>query len=337
MARPMKLQYLVLLGGILGILAIAALLRLTDINLARAQTPLLSAIPVDTDPGVDPTASVWDNAPTVEVPLTAQNIVYPNGGGTIPLVSAQAVHFDGTLSIRLAWVDDAPDQSSVAVEAFSDAVAVMFPAQAASAVPAITMGQADAGVNIWYWRADSQIGVPLNPDSIYEGTLVDHYPFSDEDIFYPARAVGNPTAGDAIEPVQNLIAQGFGTLSPAIEQTTAGSGVYADGGWQVVITRELRAADPDQATFAVGSTSDIAFAVWDGDNGDRNGQKSISQFLRLSILGPDEPAPAPDSPAALERDDGTELAPLLGFAIGAPVALILVLGWMYMVYGRKET
>ena len=144
----MKLQYLVLLGGILGILAIAALLRLTDINLARAQTPLLSAIPVDTDPGVDPTASVWDNAPTVEVPLTAQNIVYPNGGGTIPLVSAQAVHFDGTLSIRLAWVDDAPDQSSVAVEAFSDAVAVMFPAQAASAVPAITMGQADAGVNI---------------------------------------------------------------------------------------------------------------------------------------------------------------------------------------------
>jgi hypothetical protein len=333
----MKLQHLVLLGGIVAILAIAALLRLSDINLARAQTPLLSAIPVDTDPGVDPTAGVWDDAPTVDIPLTAQNIVYPNGGGTIPLVSAQAVHFDGSLSIRLAWTDDSPDQSSVAVEDFSDAVAVMFPAQAASAVPAITMGQADAGVNIWYWRADSQIGVPLNPDSVYDGTLVDYYPFADEDIFYPARAVGNPTAGDAIEPVQNLIAQGFGTLSPAIEQTTAGSGVYADGSWQVVITRSLSSGDPDQATFAVGSTSDIAFAVWDGDNGDRNGQKSISQFLRLSVLGPDDPTPAPDAPASIERDDdGTELAPLLGFAVGAPIVLLLILGWMYMVYGRKR-
>lgn len=342
MPRTLRIQHVVLLAGLFAVLAVAAVLRLTNTNLAQAQTPLLQAIAVDADPGVDPSAAVWATAPVVEVPLTAQNIVYPNGGGTVPLITAQAVHYNETLSIRLQWSDDQPDQSSVATEAFSDAAALMFPAQSTTAVPAITMGQADAGVNIWYWRADSQIGVPDRPDAIYAGTLVDDYPFVDDPEFYPARAVGNPVAGNAAGPVQNLTARGFGTLAPASDQNAAGSGSYADGQWSVVIARGFAAPDLDQADFGIGSTTDIAFAVWDGDNGDRNGQKSISQFLRLEIAGADE---APESPPTEEvpaiaisddDDDGRDLAALLAFAIGAPVLLILLMGWMYLVYGRRK-
>ncbi|MEE9277288.1 MAG: ethylbenzene dehydrogenase-related protein [Dehalococcoidia bacterium] len=311
----------------------AAVLRVSDLNLAQAQTPLLTAERVDAAPGLDPSAAVWNDAPTVEVPLTAQTIVYPNGGGTIPLVTAQAVHHAGTLFLRLAWADETQDDSSVATEAFSDAAALMFPAQSAAAVPAITMGQADAGVNIWYWRADSQVGVPDRPDEVYEGALIDDYPLADDPLFYPARAVGNPTAGGAAGPAQNLIARGFGTLSPAADQAVRGHGARSERGWAVVLARSLAAADIEQASFTEGAVTDFAIAVWDGSNGDRNGQKSISQFLRLAIAG----ETALPAAAVIEvEEDGTDLALLIGAAVGLPLFLVTVMGWMYLVYGRKE-
>jgi hypothetical protein len=39
-----------------------------------------------------------------------------------------------------------------------------------------------------------------------------------------------------------------------------------------------------QPTFETGSTADVAFAVWDGANSDRNGQKSVSAFVRMAIV-----------------------------------------------------
>ena len=165
---------------------------------------MLTALAVDQDPGLNPDAAVWDRPQSVEVTLTAQQLTYPMGGGTVPTIEARALHYQDMLYVRLHWADAQPNDRTVAVEDFADAVALEFPAESAASVPSICMGQADAGVNIWYWRADGEAGPPDLPAEIYPNTLVDFYPSTD-DLYYPARAVGNPVATRSA--VQNLVAR----------------------------------------------------------------------------------------------------------------------------------
>jgi complex iron-sulfur molybdoenzyme family reductase subunit gamma len=89
--------------------------------------------------------------------------------------------------------------------------------------------------------------------------------------------------------VQDLVALGFGTIGPAPSQTIEGRGDRDGGRWRVVVARPFPAPDADRPAFTVGGLTDVAFAVWDGSRGDRNGQKSVSQYVRLEVS--DELAP----------------------------------------------
>ncbi len=306
---------------VLAVVAGALGLRFTQTNIATAQTQLLTALQTDAAPGLNPDAAVWSAVEQVEVPLTTQNVTYPRGG-SVPTVAVQAVHANGTLYVRAEWPDAAPNDAVFAVEQFADAVALEFPADAASAVPSVCMGQADAGVNIWYWRAD---GAPITAsEAARPNAAVDEYPsFGADaaDLAYPARAVGNPVALET-GGVQNLVAQAFGSLTPAQDQAVTGGGSHKNGRWAVVLTRPFPGATPDQASFTVGTTTDMAVAVWDGANQDRNGQKAVSQFMRLAISEENAPGAAG---GAVSGDDGVDLALLLGLAIGLPLFLIISL------------
>jgi hypothetical protein len=270
-------------GVALVVLAAAGVLQFVGVNPAASQTATLAAFEARSDPGTDPTSTAWKQAPVLQAPLSFQGATYPTGGGSIPTVSAQALHFQDRLYIRLQWDDATKDDTTTKVENFSDAAAIEFPAVSAATVPSICMGQAGSGVNIWQWRADSQAGFK-DPADVYPNALVDMYP-SKETIFYTARAAGNPYADPAQGPTQTLVAQAFGTLSKANVQDVKGNGTYANGKWSVVFERQLAGGDVDQATFANGKSTDMAIAVWNGSEGDRNGRKSVSQFLKLSIVG----------------------------------------------------
>ncbi|MBI5949763.1 MAG: hypothetical protein HY875_16630 [Chloroflexi bacterium] len=261
-------------------LVVAGFLQFAGANPAQSQTITLTAYPSDADPAA-PDSKAWKDALPIAVPLTAQAGTYAAGGGSIPTISARALHHKDQLYVRLEWTDATDDESTARVQDFSDAVAIEFPARAATSVPSICMGQADAGVNIWQWRADSQAGIP-EVTTIHPNALVESYP-STEDLFFTARAAGNPVANPAIGAVQNLISRTFGTLSPAATQQVLGKGVYKDGKWSVVFSRPFAGPDVDQASFSSGTKTDIAFAVWNGSEGDRNGRKSVSAFVTLSI------------------------------------------------------
>lgn len=269
--------------GALALLAIAGAMQLFEANPATSQSVFLTAYSSANDPGLNPASSAWQNAVPIQVPLTAQAGTYPAGGGSIPTISAKALHYQGKLYVRVEWADATKDDTTTKVENFSDAVAVEFPAQSAAAVPALCMGQANAGVNIWQWRADSQAGIQ-DPTAVYTSALVDEYP-TKEDLFYTARAAGNPYANPQQGPVQTLVAQAFGTLATANAQDVQGQGAWTNGTWAVVFTRGYGAGDPSQAAFKDGVTTDMAFAVWNGSQGDRNGRKSVSAFVRLTISG----------------------------------------------------
>ncbi|MCC6381891.1 MAG: hypothetical protein IT304_05240 [Dehalococcoidia bacterium] len=284
------------LGAAAALLA-AAGLQFFDANPATSQSLFLTAYSAGSDPGLDPADGVWKNAVPVQVPLTAQAGTYAAGGGSIPTVSAKALHYQGKLYVRVEWADTTKDESTTKVENFSDAVAVEFPAKSAASVPALCMGQADAGVNIWQWRADSQAGIK-DPVDVYAGALVDMYPTKDT-LFYTARAAGNPYANPDQGPVQTLVSQTFGTLTIANVQDVRGQGAWNNGNWAVVFTRSYAGADPSQAAFADGATTDMAFAVWNGSEGDRNGRKSVSAFVRLTISGTDLGAGGGDNTLAI--------------------------------------
>ena len=309
------------IGGVIAVLLVAGVLQLASANPAESQNAVLTAYAATQDPGLDPASSEWANAVHVQVPLTAQAGTYAAGGGSIPVVSARALHFNGVLYVRVEWDDATKDETTTKVENFSDAVAVEFPAKSATSVPSICMGQAGAGVNIWQWRADSEQGLK-DPADVYTNALVDAYP-SKEDVFYTARYVGNPYAMPGLGPVQTLLAQAFGTLSPAANQDVHGKGAYNNGRWAVVFARPFGGLDTDQASFGAGVKTDMAVAVWNGSEGDRNGRKSVSPFVTLSVTSANAPS-----------GGGTNMVLVLT-AIGVLVAAAAI-GLGLATYGYRE-
>lgn len=309
-ARRIAFLALVLLG--------AVLLRVADVNPAVAQSRSVTAWRVDQSPGVDPNASVWDEIRPTTVPMTAQQVAVPTGGGAVSSIRARAAHHDGTLFVSVEWTDSTMDDGSGATEEFADAVAIEFPAEPGSAVPAICMGQADGAVNIWQWRADRQTGL----DQLGKGAdYVDLYPSTDE-LFYPAQQAGNALAIPGADAIENLVANGFGSLEPADVGVITGQATYVDNEWRAVFARPFTAPDQFQPDFEPGLEFDVAFAVWDGHHLDRDGQKSVSSFVRLDLS--DRPPAQPGAPGAGEGSGGWGVAlTVLIVAFGVYAVIVL--------------
>ncbi len=275
---------------VVGAIALAgALAGLTGVRTATSQAVTLKAVAVSDKPEMNPDWATWAKVPSVDVQLTNQAVTYPKGGGTVPAVSLKAVHHEGTLYLRATWKDKTENVPSIDMTSFTDAVALEFPGKSAVSVPSFCMGQPSSGVNIWQWKADAQAGAGAAAVAkLYPNGYADSAGFPEEltkaALYQPALGLNNPVARTDAS-VQTLVAQAFGTLSPAAAQDASGAGMWRNGEWSVVFTRPFKAADGDQAEFAAGKSTNLAVAVWDGANGDRAGQKNVSQFVTLQLSG----------------------------------------------------
>ncbi len=303
-------------GGVFGIVPV------------RSQVPRLEArltdaiVPMD-----DPWADVWGGARRQEVPLSAQNVSPPFGGGSVDAIVARAL-YDGTrVYVLVEWFDPDLDDAVNSATAFSDAVALQFPSASAADVPPYTMGAEGQPVNIWHWKAVWQADADLGfagGDDRYPDTAVDDYIEGlDEPEFAPARELGNLLAQtEHASPVENTVAAGFGSLTSAEVQDVDGYGEWRDGRWRALFARDLAAADPSFADFAAGGDTMVAFAVWDGGDGDRNGQKSIAQFIELS-LSEEVAVPVAVGELPLAGDDGSASPwPFVGALLVALAAIV---------------
>ncbi len=95
--------------------------------------------------------------------------------------------------------------------------------------------------------------------------------------YAPARALGNKMAGPRETPVEDLIAEGPGTIAPAPSTTSKGQGRRAAGGWAVVITRRL----PEG--LLTTPNPQVAFAVWDGDKHEVGARKMRTAWIAMTI------------------------------------------------------
>lgn len=258
-------------------------LRRKDIEVSDILAPDDPVIPVSRMEGrlpMDPLDPVWEWIEAIRVPL---NPLWPEPY-PIPAVAVRALHDDVRLVLLLQWRDAVPDGAPVRIEDFQDGVAVQF---ALNGIPPfLGMGDAENPVNIWFWKAGWQetvAGVHRDVRTVYPSIHVD---VEEHSLLYrTAAAAGNLIAAPPSTPVEDANARGFGTLTaqPPEHQNVHGAGVWRDGFWNVVFTRLLDSGDPDDVRLPREDPVPVAFAVWDGQQGDRNGRKVISNWYLLDF------------------------------------------------------
>ncbi len=243
----------------------------------------------------DPADPAWAGAPAHVEKLLLQDQTDPKlAERSVGEVRVRAVHDGRRIATLIEWKDATRDVVT-GPGVFSDAVAVQFPVVAGGDVPDAAMGLEGKPVRIHQWKASWQEALDKGQDPLevlYPNAHTDHYPFEaarDEAArqematrYAPARAVANPVAvGRADAPVQDLWAEGFGTLTVDPKPLSRGRGAHDGGTWRVVISRPLD-EQPDGALRA-GSRTYAAFAVWEGSHGDVGSRKMRTGWVPLQI------------------------------------------------------
>jgi DMSO reductase family type II enzyme heme b subunit len=83
--------------------------------------------------------------------------------------------------------------------------------------------------------------------------------------------------------VQDLMAEGFGSLTPRATQSAEGQGRHDGRRWHVVITRPLAAEGDSAASLEAGVATSIAFAVWNGSQGEVGARKGWASWIPLEV------------------------------------------------------
>ncbi|MBK8467533.1 MAG: hypothetical protein IPL32_17090 [Chloracidobacterium sp.] len=242
---------------------------------------------------LDPSAPVWDNVSLHASKMILQDLVEPRlMEPSTPDIQVKAITNGTEIAFRLEW-PDATQNDMPGPKKFNDGCAVQIPAKVDPNVPAPQMGEAGKTVEISFWRADWQAIVEGRADNInalYPNASIDHYPFQAKSLendpqaqaeaalrYAPARALGNRRAGPRDQPVEDLIAEGPSTLSPAPNAISKGNGMKTKTGWAVVITR------PVPVGFSIGTPSQIAFAVWEGSHIEIGARKMRTGWVPLIL------------------------------------------------------
>jgi hypothetical protein len=239
-------------------------------------------------PAADPTASGWQQAPELVVPLLAQQLVPPS----LPTIGVadlrvRALHDGRRLAFRLEW-EDATVEDLDGIGAYHDAAAVMLPTTPGAERPPVTMGEAGAPVDILQWRATWQRDVAsqgkTGVDQIYPRVVHDVMP---DDVLPPetaalywvGRAAGNPLSlKTRTTSVERVVAEGYGTSTHVADAKPEGTGVHDGSSWHVTVTYP-------GADLAASTPTTAAFAVWLGSQDNRGGRKHYADWVPLRLDG----------------------------------------------------
>lgn len=291
--RPGSAVRLRVLG--IGAVLTAMVLVILGVPVTSAQGTALLVARAEGDLPVDaPFDPAWDTAPAATVALSGQLVAPPMlAEPAFPAVRARALTDDDRIAVLLEWDDPTADESTTGENAFSDAAAMQI---ALGTGTSICMGQLAGGLNIWHWKADwaAAIAGGGSLEATYPNMPTDEGfpadgddPTLTEDGFATGQAAGNARSAAAFESsVEDLSAVGFGSLTtqPPEAQNVHGASEYRAGTWRVVMSRALADGDPNDAALQDnGPAAVVAFAVWDGERGDRDGQKSVSAWLSLIL------------------------------------------------------
>lgn len=246
-----------------------------------------------------PDSSLWSQAAPVDLHLMPLwwRAVRPEE------ITVRALHDGEDFALLLSWADDTYDHTAIRVQDFRDAGAVEF--SLAPDPPFFAMGAKGQFVNIWMWKSEKE--ADLEPafqelDRVYPNIGIDSYPNLSRSALEqatrgaltlqsdPTYITGWGAANVVSDPAhrtssEDLHAQGFGSLQarPGAGGVLDSKGIYELGTYRVMFKRALKGDGADAVSLTPGSTIAVAFAVWNGSAGDRDGKKSVTIWQELTL------------------------------------------------------
>ncbi len=258
----------------------------------------LVARKVSGDVEMNPLANQWLNVEPVYVVLTP--LWWSDK--RIEGVQVRAIHNTQNLALLLTWEDPKKDDNLVEVQSFSDGVALQFSME--KDPPFFGMGSKGHPVYIWHWKAawEQKGKERLDIEKHYSSTASDWY-LSQKDYqygqafetsesetrfhdpqFITGWGAGNPLSDpQKEESSEGGLSEGLGTYTTHMVESkqVKANGIWSEGKWHVIFVRSLKGQD--HLKFRVGDSISVAFAIWDGSQKDRNGQKSVSIWNTLVL------------------------------------------------------
>ncbi len=240
-------------------------------------------------PAEDPRDGAWAAAAPVAVAVQPQQIAPPFlREGFLEEILVRALHNGKELGFLVEWDDPALDELS-GINIYNDAIAIQLPARAGRTPPSVTMGGPGEPVHILQWRATWQRDLDrgrTGPQTLHPRIIRDLTP---EDLLGPegkqydvGYTVGNPMSTPERSRVEEVVAEGFGTVTHLSRQRARGGGAHASGRWTVAVAVPMEragAGDP----IRPGSSWPVAFAVWLGSRRNRGSRKHWANWVRIDL------------------------------------------------------
>jgi hypothetical protein len=206
-------------------------------------------------------------------------------------LTVKALHDGNQIAFLLSWSDASHDDTAMRPQDFRDGAAIEF--ALTPDPPFFAMGHKGAKVNIWMWKSERQTDQEAFQDleKVYPNIGIDSYPnlqrspleqpmrnaltLKSDPTFVTAWGAGNIVADPTRKSsAEDLGAEGFGTLRarPVTDRAVEATGVFSTGTYQVVFRRPFDTGGPNSVPFRAGYRVPVAFAVWNGSAGDRDGK-----------------------------------------------------------------
>jgi len=262
-SRPLLLVFLS------SLLIVASILGGSGIALVSSEGMTIRSRVVEGDVPNAPEDAAWSKVSPMTIPLSGQIItrpVWPEP--TARALVVRSVHNGTDIAFLLEWQDNTKNDR-LTPGTFRDGIAIGLPLGDAPAF--FCMGQLDHYINIWHWKADWQTDIDRRAARTSEKKEGGVRTFE----VIPRR----------ISSVEDLIGGGFSTLTTKEKQgRVQGKALWKDGVWRVVMRRPLASEEPEnEAKLIPGRVQTVSFAVWNGENKERNGQKSVAPWFQLAI------------------------------------------------------
>ena len=253
-----------------GLLVSASLLAWFDIPIVSSEGMVIRSHRISGEIPTSPDDPAWQAVPSMMLPLSGQVITRPAWPEpSARALSVRSVHNGTDIAFLMEWQDNTKNDR-LSPGTFRDGAAIGLPLGDAPAF--FCMGQLDHYINIWHWKADWQSDIDRRAARAGE-----------------RKGEGEVRRFEVIprraSSVEDLVGGGFSTLTTKVAQgRVQGKAVWKDGVWRVVIRRPLASSDPEnEARLEPGRLQAVAFAVWNGENKERNGQKAVAPWFQLSI------------------------------------------------------
>ncbi len=258
-----------LVGFFSSLIVVASVLGAFGIPLVSSEGMTIRSYLVHGDLPIAADDAAWQQVSPIMIPLSGQVItrpVWPEP--TVRALTVRSIHNGTEIAFLLEWQDNTKNDR-LTPGTFRDGVAIGLPLGDAPAF--FCMGQLDHYINIWHWKADWQTDIDRRAARTSEKKEGGVRTFE----VIPRR----------VSSVEDLIGGGFSTLTTKDKQgRVQGQAVWKDGVWHVVMRRPLVSEEQEnEATLVPGRMQTVSFAVWNGENKERNGQKAVAPWFQLSI------------------------------------------------------